>query len=180
MMVRHPATRVVFCALALLLVAACSSRRVRGFYHVAHRQRYAITNEELRGLQFYVSKDVLVQAQNPGQSAPQVLILRKGTPGVVVDAGPDWIRVAFQKGGTGVRFLTDTRKREDLYWIGTPVPDRTDLAKINDLDDKILLHGGNRLTVIDGADAVLFVDSEDLEKLMASRPHLSGVHTDSR
>ena len=163
--------------LAVVLLAGCSSRHMLGFYHVSHRERYAITGEELRGMQFYVSKDVLVQPRSPAQAGADVIILREGTPGVVVDSGPDWIRVSFQEGGTGVRFVADGGKPEDLYWLATQTDSSPRLSKLNVLSDKVLLHDGERYSVVEGADAVLFIDRDDLEKLINSRPHLTGVTT---
>ncbi len=174
-MISHRWTRLLVCTMALLLVVDCSRRHALGFYNVSYRERYAITDTELRDLQFYVSEDVLVQAQAPGQSATQVFILKQGTPGMVVDAGPDWIRVVFQKGGTGARFVTDPRKAEDLYWLATETNDRPGLSKLGDLDTKVLVHDRERFAVLEGADAFLLVDRDDLDKLIKSRPHLSGV-----
>jgi len=167
---------------AVLVVAGCSKRNVRGFYHVSHRQRYAITDAELRGLQFYISKDVVVHTQPGagGGAAEPVIILPKGTPGVVVDSGPDWLRVSFEKGGAGVQFVADANRPEDLYWFATEVDGKSGFYKLSALPHTMLLRDGQHYVVVEGADAVLFVDKRDLEKLIKSRRHVQGQTRDGR
>jgi hypothetical protein len=172
---------VVAC-LVVLVATGCAKRHVRGFYHVSHRQRYAITDAELRELQFYISKDVVVHSQQGagGEPAAPVIILPKGTPGVVVDSGPDWLRVSFEKGGAGVHFVTDANRPEDLYWFATEVEGKTGFYKLSVLPRDVLLRDGQQYAVLEGADAVLYVDRKDLEELIKSRRHAAGQTRDGR
>jgi hypothetical protein len=159
----------------MLLASGCAKRAVLGFYNVAHRTQYAMSDADLERLQFYISKDVIVHSQPaPGLPTESVIILPKGTPGVAIDAGPDWIRVRFGKGGTGVQFLTDASKPEDLYWVATEVEGKSGLYKLSMLPRKVLLHQGQRYLVVEGSDAYLLVDKKDLEKFIKSRTHVEG------
>jgi hypothetical protein len=159
----------------LLLASGCGGRSVLGFYNVAHRSQYAMDQPDLERLQFYISKDVIVHSQ-PASGLPTetVLVVPKGTPGVAIDSGPDWITVRFAKGGTGVQFLTDATKTEDLYWFATEVEGKTGLYKLSALPRKVLLHQGTRYLVVEGSDAYLLVDKKGLEKFIKSRPHAEG------
>jgi hypothetical protein len=163
------------CVAAILLTTGCAKRAVIGFYNVAHREQYAISDADLERLQFYISRDVIVHSQPaPGLPTESVIILRKGTPGVVIDAGPDWVTVRFGKGGTGVQFLADANKAEDLYWFATEVEGKSGLYKLSAMPRKVLLHQGQRYLVVEGSDAFLLVDRKDLEKFIASRTHVEG------
>ena len=172
---RDRAAWIVGGVAALLITSGCAKRAVLGFYNVAHREQFAISDADLRDLQFYISKDIIVHSQPaPGLPTEAVIIMRKGTPGIVVDAGPDWVTVRFSKGGTGVQFLTDANKPEDLYWFATEVEGKSGLYKLSTLPRKILLHQGQRYLVVEGSDAYLLVDKKDLEKLIGSRRHIEG------
>ena len=168
-------TILVAGCLALLVVTGCSKKVLRGFYHQAHRQRYAITTAELKDLQLYISKDVVVHTRSqPGVPSEPVIILAKYTPGVVVQAGPDWLQVSFEKGGQGIRFVADASKTEDLYWFATARDDQPGLFKLSVLPEKDLLFEGQHYLVLEGADANLLVEKKDIEKLINSRPHVQG------
>jgi hypothetical protein len=173
---RSNRTLWILSVVALLLVVGCAAKRqVRGFYNKSHRQRYQMTEAELRELQFYISKDVLVQGSPASRvEGEAVIILPQGTPGLVVESGPDWLQVAFEEEGTGVRFVTDQNQVEDMFWFATELPGKPGLHKIHDLPRKVLYHDGVELMVVQGDDAVLYVDKKDLEKLIATRTHLQG------
>jgi hypothetical protein len=164
---------------AVLLLAGCSSGPQRlGFLHTSYRTRYLITDPEFKKLQFYVSTEILVQGQSfrtghPG-SGTQVIVVRKGTPGVVTEVGSYWLRVSFEKGGPGVFFVTDPSKPEDRYWLGTEVQGRQGFSKVRDLSEKVLMHLGTSYAVVYGDDAYLLVNASDLDKIIKSRRHIGG------
>ncbi len=171
----HRVAWIVGCAAASLLASGCAKRAVLGFYNVAHRTQFAIDQSDLERLQFYISRDVIVHSQ-PASGLPTetVLVVPKGTPGVVIDSGPDWLRVRFAKGGPGVQFLTDANKTEDLYWVATELEGKSGLYKLSTLPRKVMLHQGQRYLVVEGADAYLLVDKKGLEKFIHSRPTVEG------
>lgn len=171
----HRVLWTVSCVITLLLASGCGGRSVLGFYNVAHRSQFAMDESDLERLQFYISKDVVVHSQ-PASGLPTetVLVVPKGTPGVVIDSGPDWVTVRFAKGGRGVQFVADANKTEDLYWVATEVEGQSGLYKLNSLPRKVLLHQGQRYLVVEGADAYLLVDKKGLEKFINSRPTVEG------
>ena len=61
-----------------------------------------LSDEEIKGIQFYISDRVLVQTESPTERSPitggNVILVARETPGVVTDVGPEWIRVSFRKG----------------------------------------------------------------------------------
>lgn len=170
---------------SVLLMGACSKQpRAFPFLHGPYREKYLIADQELQKIQFYISKDIVAQDQafREGGLAKhgRVIILRKGTPGVATEAGPNWIRVSFEKGGPGVAFVTDRSNDADGYWLATEVEGRAGYYKISELPERLLLHQGTRYIVIDGADAYLLVDRTDLGKLIESRIHVGGRETQQR
>ena len=91
--------------LLLFVFVGCSTPN-RSFLQKSHRELFLIEPEELKRLQFYVSNDIVVQNQSAIDagmvSTEDVIIMRAGTPGVVLGVGDNWLRVSFQEGGRGV------------------------------------------------------------------------------
>jgi len=166
--------------IALMLLVGCSSNQFSrvNFLHVAYRQTYAIEDQEFEKLQFYVAKHVLAHeetgAEGDAGGGGRVIVMREGTPGIVKEVGSDWLRVSFEEGGSGLFFVTDPRKEEDLYWLATTVEGREGLYAVKDLSQKIVLQEGRRYLVMEGADASLLVDGSDMERLIESRRHAEG------
>lgn len=162
--------RGVLVCISLVLAMGCMSRYVRSFYHVSDRERYAITDAELEDLGFFISRDVIVQGWGkPGDPPEGGILLKGGTSGVLREAGPNWIKVSFEKDGAGVAFLADDVEPEDNYWLATELGDRPGFHKVKDLPEHILLFEGRRYIVVQGADAVLYVGRRDIERLLKSR-----------
>jgi len=163
-------------AIPLLLNGCASSPSHSTFYHRVYRERYAITVDELKTLQFYISRKVLAHAidGSPGVAPEQVVIVDAGTPGLVRDAGPDWMRVAFTEGGEGVLFRTQIDRQDSVYVLANAT-ESGQIVPVTKLPEPIVTLGGRRYKIIQGADAYLIVSSENLDKLIESRPHAAGV-----
>ncbi len=164
------------------------------FLHMAHRQNYSLTAQELRDLQLYISTTVL--AQYEGATGKKSVKVSQGTPGVVTDAGPDWLKVSFREGGIDVPFIIDRtdRSRKDSryfratkeglvevegskdsqYWLATEVEGKNGFYMIKELPEKIFLYEGTRYSLVTGARAYLIADSEGLDKLVKSRKATEG------
>lgn len=163
---------------AVLLVTACAKPARYSFMHERHREVYSIQSAELENLQFYMSTRVLVKdvtTREISQEAASVILVPEGTPGLVNEVGPNWLRVSFEEGGSGVYFLADvTSQRDDAYWLATKVKGLDGLHKLKDLEKKILLVEGTPYDVIYGAEARLMVSAKDLWKVVESRRHIKG------
>jgi hypothetical protein len=160
-------------ALALALVGCGAAHQTR-FLRKQHYEMYGIGERDLAQLQFFVSNKVVAHAlDTPG--AAGVLLMETGTPGVTVGAGPDWIRVRFQQGGQGVVFLADPSTSGGTgYALATEVDGVDGYRLVRDVPDRILTVGGRRYQVVQGAHAQLMVDTDQLRKLVAQRPHVQG------
>ncbi|HEX8437007.1 hypothetical protein [Archangium sp.] len=102
--------------LGVLTLPACAHRVP---FTYALKEAHSLGAEELMGLQFYVSHDLVLRRRvehvehevTPearlevleGQEREE-LHIRAGTPGVVVEAGPDWLRVKFEPGPATLKF----------------------------------------------------------------------------
>src|SRR5207249_10849112 len=100
--------------LGILLLSACGTEQIDPPFYRAYRDQYAITAEELKTLQFYISGDVLAHAVDAsgGGTPAQAVIVKQRTPGLVREVGPNWLRVAFTEGGEGVLFRLRSRSEE--------------------------------------------------------------------
>jgi hypothetical protein len=104
-----------------------------------------------------------------------VIVVPTGTPGVATEVGPDWVRVAFTKGGGGVVFSTvESRSGDSAYWLATELP-QGGYAAVRHEKEKILLVRGVRYLIVHGYDARLLVNNKDLQKLIDSRTRAEGV-----
>jgi hypothetical protein len=117
-------------------------------------------------LQFYISRDVVAQYQDA--TGTKSLMLSRLTPGVVMGAGPDWIKVSFREGGVDDPFVTDPNQYDGRYWIATEVEGSKDFKKIADLPEKFFLYKGIRYQLVSGADAILLFDWEGWKRLVES------------
>jgi hypothetical protein len=175
----HPSTAArSLLALAVLtaIAAACASPK-QPFRQRWHREAYAIETDELKKVSFYISTEVLAQQVTEGGevSADSVILLPKGTAGVVLDAGPNWVRVSFEEGGSGAPFLASGKPGEDsFYWLATEVPGESGYTRLKDLREPILRQGENAYRVMYGAGAYLLIGTRELEGIIATRRHLEG------
>lgn len=160
--------------MALPLLASCSTSPPPRFMHQMHREAYAIGEGDFPRLQFYVSNRVIahdLSAQGPGS----VILMNRETPGLAVASGSNWIRVRFQPGGEGVVFLVNPAARGDTgYTLATEVDGGSGYRLVRDVPDRILQVGDRRYRIVEGAEAYLLVDRDDLEKLVERRRHVTG------
>lgn len=169
-------TACLLASVAILSAVGCASPKI-SFLHTGHRENLAIEDQELKNLQFYISTAVLAKNISTPESqatAESVIIVAKDTPGLVTEIGPKWLRVSFEEGGSGARFITAGAERNDAYWLATEVEGRPGLHMVKELPEKILLHEGTRLRVVYGANARLLISTKDLEELITKRRHLKG------
>ncbi len=182
------------CILVMLAAPPSLPPPRTAFLHMAHRQNYSLTAQELRDLQLYISTTVL--AQYEGATEKKSVLVSAGTPGVVTDVGPDWLKVSFREGGIDVPFIIDRtdRSRKDIryfratkeglvedkgskdsqYWLATEVEGRKGFYMIKELPEKVFLYEGTRYSLVTGARAYLKVDPEGLNKLVKSRKATEG------
>ena len=157
-----------------LMLVGCGPQIQPLFMQKQHRELYAINEQDLARLQFYVSTKVVAHDLDaPG--AQGVVLVDAGTPGIAIGAGPRWIRVRFQKGGQGVVFLADPAARGDTgYALATESDGADGYRLVRDVPDHVLRVGDRRYRIVEGANAHLRVDDKTLQKLVAGRRHVEG------
>jgi hypothetical protein len=151
-----------------LLVGCASPPKIVGFQHNYHRQVYSLSEEDLKKLQFYISKDVVAHYQDA--TGTKSLLVPRLTPGVVTGVGPNWLKVSFREGGADVPFILSNA----MYWIATEVEGSKDFKRIAELPEKVLLHKGTRYTLVSGTDAYLLVDWEGWAEIVETRKATEG------
>ena len=161
----------------LLLACGCSSPRPTHFLHQGQRLKYSISDDELKTLQFYISDYLVIHrldtAEN-GSPTKTAIVVQVGTPGVVIDAGPQSFVVSFDEEGIGVPFVTAAEKSGDMYWLASRTEDGAALRQVRLLDDHTLIHDGKTYEILEGADAHIMIERADLDELIDNRPHPSG------
>jgi hypothetical protein len=163
--------------ITIFLLTGCAEVSIkRDFYHNYHRLAYSLTEQELKGLQLYIAKDVLAQYESP--DGVKSLLIQKETPGVVLEVGPNWLKVSFQAGGKGTIFLADDDKSVDRYWLATEVKDKDGYYRVSKLPVQILINDGNIYKIVYGADAFLLIDSDKLQELREKRKVIKGRSLD--
>jgi hypothetical protein len=144
------------------------------FMHQQHREAYAMTQDDLEQLKFFVSTKVIAHDLDTGGPAGVVLV-DAGTPGVAVASGPNWIRVAFQEDGQGVVFLAEPSERRDSqYTLATETEGEKGYQLVRTTKNRILRAGSRRYHIVEGAGAYLVVDQKSLAKVIDSRRHVTG------
>jgi hypothetical protein len=167
--------------LAVLILAGCSTPK-EVFMHRWHRENFAVTDQELKTAQFYISAEVLAKRVSDGgpATAESVVIVPAETPGVVTDAGPDWVWVSFQTGGSGVPFAAIlTGKSDSAYWLATEVEGEPGFRPVREVTDRILRVGGEAYQLLSGYNARLLISSKDMERLIGERTHIPGRQKES-
>jgi len=143
-----------------------------------HRADYALELEELERAQFYVSDEIVAQELGPAgllEGRDHVFVVARGTPGVVTDAGPHWLRVSFGLGPGGVLFLAKSAANVDsVYALASDAGAGQPPMRVQDLSDRTLSVAGRRFRVISGADARLLIADADLDHLIEARRHAPG------
>ncbi len=164
----------------VLILGACSSAQPTAFnppfFDRALRQSYAITPDELKTLQFYISGEVLahrIEDRSP-TATPDVVIVPAGTPGLVREVGSDWLRVAFTEGGEGVLFRLRADRNDSVYALATTT-ESGEIVLVSRLPEPVVTTGGRRFKIISGATAYLLVNNDDLNRLLAGRQRPGGL-----
>jgi len=171
-------------AVALFLMAAplaivpagCASYQPVIFSHKFHREKFRLTDAELKGLNFFASTDVLVQTETADMKATptgsNVILVKQGTPGAVTEVGPNWLRVSFLVGGSGMPFLAQVGSESEGttdYYLATTVEGSQGLTMVKDVPGHIAIHEGVHYTIVEGYDAMLSCDWPELQKLIDAR-----------
>jgi hypothetical protein len=169
--IRGPGIHGWLIGAVLSFLVGCSSAPI-AFQNNSHRQVYSLNEEDLKKLQFYISRDVVAQYQDT--TGTKSLLVPRLTPGVVTGAGPNWLKVSFKEGGVDVPFITDPNQYDGRYWIATEVEGSKDFKKVAELSEKSILYKGTRYKLVSGADAILLVDSEGWKKLVETRKVTEG------
>ena len=156
------------------LLASCAAPPI-AFQNNSHRQVYSLNEEDLKKLQFYISRDVVAQYQDA--TGTKSLLVPRLTPGVVTGAGPNWLKVSFKEGGVDVPFITDPNQYDGRYWIATEVEGTKDFKKIADLPDKSILYKGTRYKLVSGSDAILLMDWDGWKSVVEGRKVTEGRRT---
>ena len=165
--------------LAGLVLVGCTTPKAT-FMQIRHRENYAIQDQEVLRLRFYISREILARNVAEVASASSVVVVAADTPGAATEVGTDWIRVSFRQGSPGVYFLAVvTVGGDSAYWLATEVEGEPGLRALKDLDRKVLRTPDGAFELIYGADARLLVSSEDMQALIATRTHVPGRITDS-
>jgi hypothetical protein len=159
------------------LIVGCSSAPI-AFQNNSHRQIYALNEENLKKVQFYISADVVAQYQDA--TGTKSLLVPRLTPGVVTSAGPDWLKVSFKEGGADVPFITDPNQYDGRYWIASEVEGGKDFKKVSELPGKVFLYKGTRYTLVSGADAILLFDWDGRKKVVETRKVTEGRRVDDK
>lgn len=162
--------------LAALILAGCATPK-EVFMHRWFRENFAITDQELKTAQFYISAEILARRVTPNEPATpdSVVIVPPETPGLVTEAGPEWVRVSFTPGRPGVPFVAALKGRSDsAYWLATEVEGKPGYWPVRDLPEKILRVEGVEYQLLSGYNARLLINSKDMERLIGERRHIPG------
>lgn len=184
-------------------LVGCAAKPSQAWFLQRHRENYTLNKQELQNLQFFISTNVLAQYEDA--TGRKSVLVTKGTPGVVTDVGPNWLKVSFRKGGADIPFVTTqeskggrpgltTEKKgstmiirvtespgEDTrYWFATEVEGKEGFHEIRKLPEKVFLHEGTRYQLIYGANAFLLVDTEELYNVIKTRKPTEGRRVGDR
>ncbi len=184
-------------------LVGCAAKPSRAWFLQRYRENYTLNKQELQNLQFFISTNVLAQYEDA--TGRKSVLVTRGTPGVVTDVGPNWIKVSFRKGGIDIPFVTTqeskggrprlTTKKEGSttilrvtespgedtrYWLATEVEGKKGFHEIRKLPEKVFLHEGTRYRLINGADAFLIVDAEGLNNVIETRKTTEGRRVGDR
>ena len=163
----------------VFILGACSSTPTAfnpPFLHRTYRQSYAISPDELKKLQFYISGEVVAHRIDVGSptDTPGVVMVAAHTPGLVQESGSDWLRVAFTEGGEGLLFRLRADRSDSVYALATTT-ESGQIVLVSQLPEPVLITGGRRFKIVSGATAYLLVNRDDLTRLLESRPRPGGL-----
>lgn len=161
------------------LLAGCRATSYDRLYflHEACREDYYLEDEEIAGLTFYLSEQLFIQVRDVPEGTSgreRILVARAGSAGKVVEVGEYWLRVRFTDEGSGTFFVTDPKKEEDFYWLGTEVEGREGYVKVRSQKERILLHEGRVFRVLRGGTARLQISTAEWRALLEERHRVIG------
>ena len=159
-----------------LLMAGCGPK-AEFFLQRAHRTDFALSLEELKSAQFYISNEVLAhEIGTPAEGTERgVYVVDRDTPGAVTAGGPDWLRVSFgSSSGAPFIALTDDTGADSWYWLATEVDGKEGFVRVRDEADKYVVVDGRKFRLAYGDEARLLIDKKDLERLMQRRARAPG------
>jgi hypothetical protein len=170
---------VIRASLSVLLVsisfASCSVVTRDMFSDRFHRQRYRLTHQELKGLQFYLSGELLAHKETANgahdSGRGDIILIKPGTPGVLTEVGTNYFRVSFRSGDPGILFMaesTGTAGEIGLYYPATAAPGGG-IRQVRDLPDRVVTHQGARYRFLAGWDATLTCERDHLLTLFEKR-----------
>ena len=113
---------------------------------IAHTdESYAISPDELKKLQFYISGQVVAHRIDVGSptDTPGVVMVADHTPGLVQESGSDWLRVAFTQGGEGLLFRLRADRGDSVYALATTT-ESGQIVLVSQLPEPVLITGGRR------------------------------------
>jgi hypothetical protein len=163
-------------AACLVLLAACASPP-QPLLHRAHREYFALQIDDLERARYFVSERIvaheLIDGADP-RTPSSVLVLETDTPGAITEAGPDWLRVSFDR-GPGVLFVARNEGFPDAWYeLASDAEPGGEPRRVRDIADSIARVGNRRYKVIYGAEAHLLIDSAELQRMLESRPRARG------
>jgi hypothetical protein len=169
--------RLALASLVALALAGGCAPPPETLLQRAHREHFALQPAELERAAFFVSERIVAHELVDGADAPipsRVLVLEPGIPGVVTEAGDDWLRVSFDR-GPGVLFVAQTGGTADSWYqlASDPEPGQAP-RRVSEIPDAVARVGEKRFKVIYGAEAHLLIDGEALQHMLDSRPKARG------
>ncbi len=159
-----------------IVPAGCGSPRAVVFSHQFHREKFRLSGQEIMGMQFLTSTNVLAQADPATTKATptgeHVLLVKQGTPMKVTQVGPNWIRVSVLEDGTGVHFLAEdpaTSGGTSDYYLATTVEGSDELTMVMNVPGHTVIHEGVRYEVVEGFAAMLTCEWGEIQALIDKR-----------
>ena len=118
---------------AILLFVAVGCLAPLDFSHKRYREKYRLSQEDLKKIELYVSTEVMVrvEAGSPLVDDPvkSVIRLETGVAGHVLEAGADWLRVSFSDEGKGAYFKFLFPCQFPCQFWATPISRQTRLYR---------------------------------------------------
>lgn len=175
---RERKTRGWLLVILFSFLVGCAAKASHAWFLQRYRENYTLNKQELQNLQFFISTNVLAQYEDT--TGKKSVLVTKGTPGVVADVGPNWLKVSFRKGGIDIPFVTAQEMKGGRYWIATEVKGKEGFKEIRKLPEKVFLHEGTRYRLSYGMDAYLLVDRGELDKVIETRKATEGRRVGDR
>lgn len=168
--------------LGAMLLAGCAANGMIPFTHDL-RHAYRLSNEDLMKLQYYLAEPVTLYRTDvaggstitdgklitQGDSVIDEIVVSKGTPGIAIDAGDDWVAISFEESASALPFSSDEVHRAEWNAIYS--------LSASDWSNGIgtVQYDGKLYTAIRNSGlAYLLIDQESLSKVAKNKRALSG------